>query len=66
MKWEKEFFRLAAFMLLSRNAIFQGKSLHPKWHAKPPQKHLEISLLGYTDTVLEMKMLLKVHRHPSF
>lgn len=53
--WEKEFFRLAAFMLRCR---LQYLSQHRK-----EQRYLEMTLLGYTDTVIEMKLLLKSQNH---
>lgn len=49
--WEKEFFKLAAFMLRCK---LQYLSLRRK-----EQLYIELTLLGYTDTVIEMQLLLE-------
>ena len=66
LQQEKEFFKLAGFMLFSRYQVVSGRKLHVvNGHVKPqnPRLFLELSLLGYTDTVIEMELLLKSQSH---
>jgi hypothetical protein len=59
---EKEFLILAGFMLLCRwqlmgndVEVFSGKH----YFSVGGRDHIEISLLGYTDSAVEMELLLK-------
>jgi hypothetical protein len=65
MNWEREFFKHAGFMLLSRYQVLNGRLLTKvkSNHApKHPVRFFEMSLLGYTDTIKEMEEILKERR----
>jgi hypothetical protein len=50
LQQEKGFFKLAAFMLRCKLLYLSQR--------RKEQFYIELTLLGYTDTVLEMKLLL--------
>ena len=60
-KQEVEFLKLAGFMLLCRWQLMGNET--EEWAGKSPWRnkrfYMEMSYLGYTDTVAEMKLFLK-------
>ena len=68
MKWEKEFLRLAGFLLLCRYQVIHGrKCTEVRGHVKAetPRLFMEISYLGMQDSALEMDLLLKEVRRDT-
>jgi hypothetical protein len=62
LKQEREFFRLAGFMLLSRYQVVNGGvCTEHKGHSRDSKKLLfhQLSYVGYKDSIGEMAMLLK-------
>jgi hypothetical protein len=65
MNWEREFFKLAGFMLLSRFQIMHGRECtRIRGHAtRENVEHFHgMSCIGYVDSVEEMRLILKERR----
>ena len=60
--WERGFFKIAGFMLLSRYQVMNGVACTKvKGHTREdnPKQFHEMSMIGYVDSVEEMRLILE-------
>jgi hypothetical protein len=60
--WERGFFKIAGFMLLSRYQVMNGMTctkVRSHIEIDNPKQFHEMSMIGYVDSVEEMRLILE-------